>query len=267
MRTAYQNHDAKQRTAATGIIAAMRRVYRAGVPRKARQWRAKTWFFISDHKRYRREAEKWRSQRDFLRRAFRLLALNGISGDYLEFGVAWGNTFAYAYDGACRAGHPARLWAFDSFEGLPASDDPRDNHPQWQAGNFAVSLDRFLDRCKTAGIPRNRIEIVPGFFSDSLAASSPGYDRLPEDIAIAYIDCDMYTSTKSVLNFLAPRLKHGMVLAYDDYFCLSSKALAGNRHAFLELQKEVPQFNFLPYIQYGMCSTSFIVESRSLLQI
>ena len=130
----------------------------------------------------------------------------------------------------------------------------------------ALDSGGFEQRMRLRGVGDFSL-FMSGFFSDSLAASSPGYDRLPEDIAIAYIDCDMYTSTKSVLNFLAPRLKHGMVLAYDDYFCLSSKALAGNRHAFLELQKEVPQFNFLPYIQYGMCSTSFIVESRSLLQI
>ena len=72
---------------------------------------------------------------------------------------------------------------------------------------------------------------------------------------------------KLALNFLAPRLKHGMVLAFDTYFLLSSSALAGERLAFLELQKEVPQFNFLPYIQFGACCTSFIVEDRSLFQI
>jgi O-methyltransferase len=268
------HHDKQSRASAKRLSGGLRRVYKAVIPKEVRRWRAKAWLFVSDRElyavdreRYRRYAAQQRAQADFFRRAFSLLTVNGISGDYLEFGVAWGNSFAHAFHAARSAGHAARLWAFDSFEGLPASDDPRDNHPAWKAGNFAVSLDKFLKRCVTEKIPRNRFEIVPGLFSDSLAPSSPGYDRLPKDIAFAYVDCDMYTSTKSVLNFLAPRLKHGMVLAFDDYFNLSSSALAGTRRAFLELQKEALQFNFLPYIQFGMTGKSFIVERLSLLPI
>lgn len=275
MNTFDQIDHAKRQTPMKGFIAGLRRVYRA-VRRPHRAWH-----FISDHERYvadrerrvllrerhRVNAEEWARKEEFFRRAFRLLAINGISGDYVEFGVGWGHCFTRAYHCACRSEHPARLWAFDSFEGMPASDDPRDSHPDWLAGNFATSLDRFLDRCKRGGVPRGRFEVVPGFFRDSLAPSSPGYHRLPEDIAFAYVAGATYTSAKSVLNFLSPRLKHGMILAFDTYFCVPSKALAGERLAFLELQREVPQFNFLPYIQFGRSGISFIVESQSLLLV
>ena len=48
----------------------------------------------------------------------------------------------------------------------------------------------------------------------------------PTDIALAYIDCDLYSSTMPVLEFLLPRLKNGMIIAFDDYFCWSATQLS-----------------------------------------
>jgi hypothetical protein len=138
------------------------------------------------------------------------------------------------------------LWAFDSFQSLPSSDDPRDSHPLWTKGNFASSLASFLDQCKTEGIPRDRFEVVKGFYSHTLSPESPGYERLPKDAALVYVDRDLYTSTKAVIDFLTPRLKHGMIVAFDDDFCASADAIAGERLAFLKLQKAMPRFRFLP---------------------
>jgi O-methyltransferase len=272
MKTIYEVHQrkasARAATAPTkaGVVPMLRSAYKAIVPRKARYWRYRAQVFVFDHGRYRYLAEEGRPRRDFFRRAFTLLTENGISGDYMEFGCASGTTFGYAYRYARRAGHPARLWAFDSFEGLPFSNDPRDRHPLWQEGNFAAPVDQFLEHCAIRGIPANRIEVVKGFYSDTLSPESAIYKRLPTDIAFTYVDCDLYTSTKSVLDFLAPRLKHGMILAFDDYFCVSSQAVAGERLAFLEMESALSRFNFLPYIQFGTAATSFIIEERSMLQ-
>jgi hypothetical protein len=271
MKTIYEVYHGKDQTRAAPskvrVVASLRRAYKAIIPRKVRYWRYQAQTFVFDYGRFRYLAEEGRPRRDFFRCAFTLLTENGISGDYLEFGCASGTTFGYAHRYASRAGHPARLWAFDSFEGLPPSDDPRDRHPLWQAGNFAAPVDQFLERCAMRGIPASRIEVVKGYYSDTLSATSPLYDRLPQDIAFAYVDCDLYTSTKSVLDFLAPRLKHGMILAFDDYFCLSSEAAAGERLAFLEMEGALPQFHFLPYIQYGTAALSFIVEDHALLPV
>jgi len=166
LRTIYQVYHDKRRNPAKGTARALRRLYRRVVPGKVRQWRGNAWMFVFG--RYLHELAERRPQRDFFRRAFTLLTLNGISGDYLEFGVGSGVSFGYAYRYAFRAGHSAHLWAFDSFEGLPSSDDPRDSHPLWQAGNFAAPLERFLDSCATDGIPRSRFEIVKGFYSETL---------------------------------------------------------------------------------------------------
>ena len=54
-------------------------------------------------------------------------------------------------------------------------------------------------------------------------------DVPPTNIALAYIDCDMYSSTKTVLEFLLPRLKHGRTLAFDDYFCWADDRVSGGK--------------------------------------
>jgi hypothetical protein len=247
------------------LPAGIRSAYQAIVPRSVRRRAHKLRAFVFGHARYRFFAEEDRPRRDFIRRAFNLLAENGISGDYVEFGCASGKTFGHAYRFARSVGHSARLWAFDSFEGYPRSDDPRDRHPLWFEGGFRTSVQDFLEICQAHGIPRDRFEIVKGYYSETLRPAAPERDRLPGAIAFCYVDCDLYTSTAAVLEFLAPRLQHGMVIAFGGYFAHAATAVAGERLAFLEFRKVVPEFSFLPYIQYGTTGQSFLVESRALL--
>lgn len=108
--------------------------------------------------------------------------------------------------------------AFDSFEGLPEPAAALDRHPAFVPGYGQCGLDQFVERCDSHGVPRDAYSTVPGFFETSLPGLGGGP---PLDIALAYVDCNMYTSTVTVLEFLAPRMKHGMILAFDDYFCWS----------------------------------------------
>jgi O-methyltransferase len=176
----------------------------------------------------------WREQtcrQEFFYNAFQALAFNGIDGDYTEFGCSGGMTFALAYHESRRLQHQAKLWAFDSFQGLPAPRDERDQPEMWKEGMMATSLDAFHRICASKGIPKEAYKTVQGFYEHSLTKLSP--DDEPRNIALAYVDCDLYSSTKTVLQFLEPRLKHGMIVAFDDYFCWSPSQIAGERRAML----------------------------------
>jgi hypothetical protein len=87
----------------------------------------------------------------------------------------------------------------------------------------------------------------------------------PVNIALAFIDCDMYSSTKSVLRFLMPRLKHGMIIAFDDYFCWSATQVSGERRAMLEAFGRNEKWQLLPYMQFGYHGQSFVVEDKLIL--
>ena len=76
--------------------------------------------------------------------------VNGISGDYAEFG-SWGaNTFRASYAGMTRAGLERHLWAFDSWQGLPQTDDPRTVTPD---GDRAVRAARVARKRSTRPAP------------------------------------------------------------------------------------------------------------------
>jgi hypothetical protein len=203
-------------------------------------------------------AATWAFSRQFFWTAFKALDYNGIDGDYVEFGSHGGMTFSLAFEQIRRRKIQRHMWAFDSFAGLPAGSSPADDHPKWKKGHLVTDVDAFHRICRSRGIPPDAYTTVVGFYEETLTAMAD--DAPPTNIALAYVDCDMYTSTKTVLEFLAPRLKHGMILAFDDYFCWSADQISGERKALLEAPDFGTKWNLLRYRDYGWAATSFIVE-------
>jgi hypothetical protein len=202
-------------------------------------------------------------RQEFFFNAFKALRFNGIAGDYAEFGSEGGRTFALAYQESRRHGHAARLWAFDSFEGLPAPAGGADEHPSWAEGRMATSLEQFHAICAENGIPRGAYTAVAGPYEQTLATMSKADP--PTAIALAYVDCDLYSSTTTVLAFLESRLKHGMIVAFDDYFCWSASQLSGERKAMLEFVAGDRRWEWVPYMRFGWHGNSFVIEDRALI--
>lgn len=200
----------------------------------------------------------------FLNHAFQALKFNGIDGDYAEFGCSGGHTFGFAYHQAIFNGFETHLWAFDSFQGLPSGDSPRDDHPVWQEGALRTDLGAFRSICRSNDVPEEAYTTVEGYYSETLDNARPNDE--PRNIALAYIDCDMYSSTKSVMNYLLPRMKHGMILAFDDYFCWSPTQVSGERLAMMEAFDNSERWNLLPYLQYSWAGMSFVIEDKHLLK-
>jgi O-methyltransferase len=197
-------------------------------------------------------------QADFFWDAFAALQVNGISGDYAEFGCHRGGSFQAAYKALSERRSRRHLWAFDSWQGLP-DDHPRDAHPGWELkGRGAGGVETFHAALERHGVPRDAYTAVEGYYRDSLPPL--GADGAPNDIALAYIDCDLYSSTVDVLQFLAPRLKHGMIVAFDDYFCYSPTDVSGERAALLEFSTAHPEWHFQRYRDIHWSGLSFVVE-------
>jgi O-methyltransferase len=203
------------------------------------------------------------TRREFIRRAFMTLHMNKITGDYAEFGCCGGNTFRLAYHESRKQKYNCMLWAFDSFQGLPAQAVPEDSHPNWIQGVLCTTAKDFKRICKKSGLQDSDYRMIEGFYDETLKPSARDNNR-PTSVAFAYIDCDLYSSTKTVLNFLATRIRQGTIVAFDDYFCYASDALSGERLACAEFLKENPNFHFSPYCQYSWGGMSFIVEDRKL---
>jgi O-methyltransferase len=200
---------------------------------------------------------------EFFYQAFVTLGVNGITGDYAEFGCHQAGSFVGAHRALAEFAPHRHMWAFDSWQALP-DDHPRDAHPGWALGVGGVGgVDRFHAACERLGVPREAYTAVEGFYKDTLPPRRDGGE--PRDIALAYIDCDLYSSTVTVLDFLAPRLKHGMIVAFDDYYCWTPTDASGERVALHEFLEANPQWHFHRYREIHWAGTSFVVERADAL--
>jgi predicted O-methyltransferase YrrM len=117
-------------------------------------------------------------------------------GLYLEFGVFSGTSINHI-----AAQMPQTIYGFDSFEGLPE---------RWR--------DRLgTDYFKVKKLPdvRSNVTLVKGWFDKTLPEFLKQH---PGDVAFLHVDCDLYSSTKTVFECLAKRIKPGTIIVFDEYF-------------------------------------------------
>jgi hypothetical protein len=93
------------------------------------------------------------------------------------------------------------VYGFDAFEGLP--EPWRDGYPRGTFGS--KQLPTVLPN----------VRIVPGWFHETLA---PFLNKRTESAAFLHIDCDVYSSTRTVLDAFASRLTNGTVILFDEFF-------------------------------------------------
>jgi predicted O-methyltransferase YrrM len=147
-------------------------------------------------------------------------ALRGIptEGHCLEFGVFTGGTIRYM---AKRLGN-RQIHGFDSFEGLPEA---------W--GGFSLGGRAFDVGGKLPRVPAN-VRLYRGWFDNTLPqwlAAHPG------QAAFIHIDCDLYSSTKTIFELLGSRILPGTVILFDEYFNYPN----WERHEFKAFQEFVAQ--------------------------
>ena len=123
------------------------------------------------------------------------LSLAPAGGMALEFGVFSGTTLRriaeYRADGA--------VHGFDSFEGLPED---------WRAGFRAGTFGE-------APVPEvEGAHLVVGWFADTLPAFLAEH---PGPVDVLHLDADLYSSTRTVLDAVGPRLRAGSVIVFDEY--------------------------------------------------
>ena len=214
-----------------------------------------------DKERYpvQREALMVHFLNDFFWKSFFYLKTNKVKGDYLEFGSgSHVRSFRLAYKYQQLEYEYLRLFAFDSFQGLPEPVGI-DNHPQWYKGALAVSLEQFHQIMKSVGASEDTYHVVPGFYKDTLDKFTPTTYGI-ERAAMVFVDCDLYASTMSVLNFVKDILVDGSILAFDDWFCFNGNPDKGEQKAFREFLESNTGLKVSQYLTFGWHGKSFIVH-------
>jgi predicted O-methyltransferase YrrM len=134
----------------------------------------------------------WETQ-DTLRFALGEIKGPGLA---LEFGVATGTTLRIIADTVAA---DRTVVGFDVFTGLP--ETWRTGFP---AGEFAQDPPDVPGATVIAGLFE---DTLPGFLAEN-----------DEPIAFLHVDCDLYSSSKTVFDLVADRLAPEAILVFDEFF-------------------------------------------------
>jgi O-methyltransferase len=148
-------------------------------------------------------------------------ALDSGGGDVVEMGVAQGATSALLAN-ELLDDPDRRLWLYDSFMGLstPTVEDElindMDNLGSMLAYSGSMSFPEGLvrERVEATGFQADRLQVVAGYLAPESA--------VPDQVAFAYLDFDLYEPILTGLRLLHPSTRPGSILMVDDYRFFSS---------------------------------------------
>jgi hypothetical protein len=136
----------------------------------------------------------------------------------LEFGVAHGYSmskilYAVRY---MKMEDRVTVHGFDTFEGMPEAEDGMDTSlvdgDEWKPGQFRSSHDELN---AYLGVRHQNYRLHRGLFADTLTDEL--LETFRDDLPIlVWIDCDYYSSARSVFERLIDYLPNGCVVYFDE---------------------------------------------------
>lgn len=165
----------------------------------------------------------------------------GLEGDFVELGCYRGDTSVLL--GKLLAKTDKHLWIYDSFEGLPEKtrEDASGAGANFQKGELFVTKREVVDKLRKHGLktascpdPNTSSVVIKKAWFDDLSSQD-----LPERIAFAFCDGDLYGSIKTSLRLVVPRLiERGIVIVHD----YNNPELPGSAQAVDEFLRTHPDF-------------------------
>lgn len=128
------------------------------------------------------------------------LGLENEPINYLEFGVCGGHSFEWWVNKCTHS--DSKFYGFDTFEGLP------ENWGFFNKGDMAANIPVIDDK---------RAAFVKGLFQDTLQDFLSNVDLKNGKRNVIHMDADLFSSTLFVLTSLAPYLKKGDILMFDEF--------------------------------------------------
>ncbi|MEP6634061.1 MAG: class I SAM-dependent methyltransferase [Luteimonas sp.] len=136
-------------------------------------------------------------------------AMTEDAGDIYEFGSFSGGSAVFMGTVLKQLGRNARVYAFDTFEGMPATDAVRDMHHKGDFTNTGyVQLLSYL-RDKDL---EHHVETIKGVFDATLPAILARGGK----VGLVHVDCDIYEPIKYVVRECLPSLSPATHIVFDD---------------------------------------------------
>jgi hypothetical protein len=154
------------------------------------------------------------------------------------------------------------LYLFDSFQGFPKTNNPVDAASPHVATNVwgpgvarGLTAEELHDAC-SAILGRDRVKVTPGWYNETLPTFSSDLR-----FAVVSIDCDLYESTASVLEYLLGRQTYsdGCAVFFDDWYCNRGSPRFGEQKAWAEYTSKY-NIRFTDWGPYSVVGRKFILH-------
>jgi len=132
------------------------------------------------------------------------------------------------------------IHGFDSFEGLPESwnDEPKGSY----------SAEGYLPE-----VPKN-VVLHKGWFNETLPVFISKFNA---PVRFLHIDCDLYSSTKTILDLLAPKIITGTVIVFDEFIGYKS----WDKYEFKAFNEAAQRYGW----KYELLTFSFVTKQVALI--
>lgn len=181
----------------------------------------------------------FRNRKQLLKFALKEYVKNSEYKDklFLEFGTYKGELINF-----CSSLIPeAKFYGFDSFEGLPES------FSIWKRGRFDI-------KGKLPKVNKN-VSLIKGYFNETL----PKFlEEHKEKASFIHIDCDLYSSTKTVFDNIYDRIVPNTVIQFDEYYNYPG----WRNHEFKAFQEFCKKYNVeYEYIGISHMQVAVVIKS------
>jgi O-methyltransferase len=196
-------------------------------------------------------------------------AASQSSGYVLEFGVLNGQS-TIEFWGTLR-GLVSHMYGFDSFAGLPVlsaqDQDGLPLMPDFKEGNFQAMPAEMVQRSILAsahGLRPDQLTLTEGFFCETLPAFDQCQLEGQGSCLLAHVDCDLYSSSRDVFEFLDDVVTTGTWLLLDDYWTYRGSPYQGQRRAFDEWMASSARVGATEYGNYnGFCKAYILYKKEA----
>ncbi len=178
------------------------------------------------------------------------------SGAILEFGVWEGYSLSKMVSFLRENKMTNKVYGFDSFAGLPASEPNLKDGKMWNIGEYASTLQNTKSELINVLGHIDDISLIQGVYSQILNQELlEGLNIQKADLV--HVDCDMISSCEDVLNFCKPIIKPGTFLVFDEWDLGEDRCWRAFEERYIKSARVIP-------VEISVSCENYIVEVLEL---
>jgi len=151
--------------------------------------------------------------------------------DWVEFGVYTGGTANFLSHNIKNN----KLYLFDSFIGLP-EDWKFENGKIWNRRR----KNSFNLKGKIPKFENNNVIIKAGWFENTIPAFVKEHK---EPLGFIHIDCDIYSSTKTIFDNINELIIENTIIVFDEYYNYANEHEGWKEHEYKAFQEFIEKYN------------------------